>query len=429
MNGAWWLRIAVLGTAAVAAVVVILVAIVVLPKIIGPVGISSESPQASVAAGATLAPAPAATPSQSVAVSWPTVASSEASVPSSLDGQGFAFWTLDERVPCCGSTLRISTSTENSPDVIEMPGALPPGFWALPAGPADGRVVYVVDDGRTAHLMVEDAWTGAVHELTSTDHLIAQLAIDPSGSTAYFLLHDRPTSAFQGLWAVPTVGGRPRPLIAGQATTATAILVAERVYFPQFAVSTDGSWIVFANCQPAGCEFQALHPDGTAEPGDWSNFHLGDTIVGIAGDLLIGSSECQQAVCDGFVLDLRTGERWPLGGADRPFVPQQLIAGPRGPLVLGESADHDQGLWHVEALDLTSGRRSSVFGATFEPGVTMVGLAEGHYPAGAAAELPPGWFLIYRNTVAAAFLPPDYSAATAGAALDTTLPFMKSPDP
>jgi hypothetical protein len=96
-------------------------------------------------------------------------------------------------------------------------------------------------------------------------------------------------------------------------------------------------------------------------------------------------------------------------------------------LVLAESADHDQGLWQVEALDLTDGRRSSAFGATFEPGVADIRLAEGWYPAG--AELPPGWFLIYRNADPEALLPPDYSAATAGAALETKLLFMKSSHP
>lgn len=424
-----WRRMAIFGTATVAAgAAVILVVLDLLPKITGPVGTPMQSVHASTVATATVQPTPFATPSQSVAVAWPTVAPSEASVPSSLDGQDFVFWTLDERAPCCGSTLRISTSTGSSEDIIDIPPrALPPESWAVPAGPAGGRVLYVVDDGRTAHLMVEDARTGADTELTSTSLLIARLAIDPSGSTAYYLLFDRQTAAFQGLWAVPTSGGQPRPLISVQATTAMATLAAERVYLPQLAVSTDGSWIVFVSCQQTGCEFHAIHPDGTSEPLDWSNVHAGDTIVGIAGNLLIGSSECPQATCDGFALDLRTGERWPLGGADQPFAPNQLIAGPHGPLVLGESEDYDQGLWHVEALDLTDGTRYSVFGATFQPGVTMVRLAEGYYPAG--AELPPGWFLIYRNTDAAALLPPDYSAATAGAALETKLSFMKSSHP
>ena len=431
---AGWLRMAMVGTATVAAAAVVtFVALGVLPKITGPVGTSSESPQASVGPSATLAPTPTATPSQSVAVTWPTVAPSEASVPSSLDGQGFAFWTLDERVPCpCGaSTLRISTSTGSWEGIIDIPDAgNGPELQSTPAGPAVGRVLYVVDDGKTAHLMVEDARTGADTELTSTSLLIARLAIDPSGSTAYYLLFDRLTSAFQGLWAIPTNGGQPRPLSAVQATTTMATLAAVRVYTPQLAVSDDGSWIVFTDCQATSCEFHANHPDGTSEALGLANIHAGDTIVGIAGNLLIGSSDCPQATCDGFALDLRTGERWPLGGADQPFAPRQLIAGPHGPLVLGESEDYDQGLWHIEALDLTDGRRSSVFEATFQPGVTTVRLSVDYHPAGAAgAELPPGWFLIYRFTDAAAFLPPDYSAATAGAALETKLPFMKSSHP
>jgi hypothetical protein len=423
------LRMAMVATATVAAAAfVTLVALGGLPKVIGPAGTSSGSPRVSVAPSATLTPTPTATSPQSVTVPWPTVAPSETSVPSSLEGQDFTFWTLDELVPCC-TTLRISTSTGNRDEVIDIPGrALPPEAWAEPAGPAGGRVLYVVDDGRTAHLMLHDARTGAGAELMSTSLVIARVAIDPSGSNAYYLLFDRRRpSAFQGLWAVPTDGGQPRPLISVQATTAVATLAAERVYLPQLVVSADGSWIVFVTCQPSGCQFHANHPNGTSQPLDWSNFHPGDAVVGIVGDLLIGSSECGQAICDGFALDLGTGERWPLGGGDHPFAPHQLIAGPRGPLVIGETSDHDQGVWRVEGLDLTDGTRSSVFEATFQPGVTTVRLAKGWYPAG--AELPPGWFLIYRNADATGLLPPDYSAATAGAASETELPFMESSQP
>ena len=321
-----WLRMAVLGTATVAAAAVVtLVALGGLPKITGPAGTSSESPQASVGPSATLAPTPTATPSQSVAVPWPTVAPSEASVPSSLDGQDYAFWTLYRPPPCCGSMLRISTSTGSSDRIIDVPDFAWLGeFWPTPAGPAGGRVVYVVTEDRTAHLRVADARTGADAELTSTSLVIARLAIDPSGSTAYYLLFDRRTSAFQGLWAIPTNGGQPRPLISVQATTAMATLAATRVYVePQLAVSDDGTWIAYVICHTIDCEFHAIHSDGTADPLDWSNFHAGDQIVGIAGNLLIGSSECPQSTCDGFVLDLRTGERWPLGGADSPFAPKE----------------------------------------------------------------------------------------------------------
>jgi len=55
--------------------------------------------------------------------------------------------------------------------------------------------------------------------------------------------------------------------------------------------------------------------------------------------------ECPAQVCDGFVLDLRTGERWPLGGADAPFAPGALIDGPHGPLVLGTHEEYDGEGW------------------------------------------------------------------------------------
>lgn len=429
-----WLRMAMVGTATVAvAAVATFAALGVLPKITGPVGTASESPQASVGPSATLAPTPAATPSHSVAVPWPTVAPSEASVPSSLDGQDYAFWTLYRPPPCCGSMLRVSTSTGSREDVIDIPDSRTGPDFPAPAGPAGGRVLYVVDDWQTAHrnvrLMVADAWTGASTELMSTNLTIARLALDPSGSTAYYLLYDGSMSGFQGLWAIPTDGGQPRPLISVQATTAMAILAAERTYLPQLAVSDDGNWIAFVTCPANSCKFHAVHPDGQAEILDWTNFHNGDHVVGIAGNLLIGSTECPQSTCDGFVLDLRTGERWPLGGADSPFAPKELIAGPHGPLVLSQIADYDQGQWDVDALDLTDGSRSSILGATFQPGaeVRLADEVLGH-PAG--AELPPGWFLIQRFSDPEALdLPPDYSAAMAGAALETKLPFMKFSHP
>lgn len=428
-----WLRLALLGTATVAAAAVVtLVTLGGLPKVAGPAGSSSESPEVSAAPSATLAPTATAIPSLAIAVPWPTVAPSEASVPTSLDGQDFAFWTLYRPPPCCGSVLRISTSTGRSDRVIDVPDFTGLGeFSATPAGPAGGRIVYVVTEDRTTHLRVADARTGADAELTSTSDIIARVAIDPGGATAYYLLFDRQASAFQGLWAISTSGGQPSPLVSVPATTATATLAATRVYIePQLAVSEDGSWIAYVICHTVDCEFHAIHSDGTADPLDWSNFHAGDRIVGMAGDLLIGASECEQSTCDGFVLDLRTGERWPLGGAESPFAPGALIAGPHGPLVLSESTDWEQGRLRIDALDLTDGSRRTALESTFQPGTSEAHLAQygSVLEFFAGAELPAGWFLIARFATpdAGVLPPPDYSAATAGAALETKLPFMTS---
>jgi hypothetical protein len=430
---AGWLRMMLLGAATVAAAAVItLVALGWHAKVTGPASSSSESPDVSAAATATPASTPKATLPQPVAVPWPTVAPSAVSVPSSLDGQDFAFWTLYRPPPCCGSLLRIATSTGSSDRVIDVPDFTGPGeLSATPAGPAGGRVVYVLTEGRTAHLRVADARTGSDTELTSTSLLIARLAIDRGGSTAYYLLFDRLSSAFQGLWAISTSGGQPSPLVSVPATTATATLAATRVYVePQLAVSEDGSWIAYVICHTVDCEFHAIHSDGTADPIDWSNFHAGDQIVGIAGSLLIGSSECEQTTCDGFVLDLRTGERWPLGGANFPFYPGALIAGPHGPLVLSESIDWEQGRLRVDALDLTDGSRRTALESTFQPGTSEAHLAQygSVLDFFAGAELPAGWFLISRFVAADAGVlpPPDYSAATAGATLETMLSFMTS---
>jgi len=124
-------------------------------------------------------------------------------------------------------------------------------------------------------------------------------------------------------------------------------------------------------------------------------------------------------------------ERWPLGGDEAPFAPVALIAGPRGPLVLSESADYEQGRLRLDALDLTDGSRSTAFETTFEPGSDEVHLAQGRpvLEFHARADLPAGWFLIARfGAIDAGVLPPpDYSAATVGAAPETKLPFMESP--
>jgi hypothetical protein len=426
--------IAILGVAAVAATVAIaLVACGSQPEeIAGPVGTATQSSHASAEATVTMQPTPSATLPEPVDVPWPFLAPSEASVPSSLDGQDFAFWTLYYPPPCCTSLLRISTSAGSSDRVIEIPGASGPFGFPEPAGPAAGRVVYVVNEGRTWHLRVADARTGTDTELASTSLPIARVAIDPGGSTAYYLLFDRQASAFGGLWAIPTSGGQPRPLVPVQATTAMATLAASRVYVePQLAVSDDGSRIAYVLCHTIDCEFHAILADGTAEPLDWSNFHTGDRIVGIAGDRLIGATECSQLTCDGFVLDLRTGERWPLGGDEAPFAPGALIAGPRGSLVLSESTDWDQGRLRIDALDLTDGSRGTAFESAFQPGNGDARLAQGgsvlDYFAG--VELPAGWFLIARfGAIDAGVLPPpDYSAASASAPTETTLLFMTSP--
>ncbi len=296
-----------------------------------------------------------------------------------------------------------------------------------PVGPAGGRVLYVTDDGRTASLHVVDASSGADRELATTDAFLPRLAIDPSGATAYYLALDRRSGAFVGIYAVSTDGGSSRPLISAQSiqpVTSMATLAVQASYFPQLAVSTDGSWVVFTSCRPAACDLYAVQPSvGDASLTHSVQFRFDDTIVGVTGSLLIGSSACAEASCDGFVLDLKSGDRWPLGGTEQPFDPKQLIAGPQGALVLGERETYDQGAWQVETLDLTDRTRTTVFSATFKPGYTVVRLAE----QDAGAELPAGWFLIYRNADAAPSPPPDFSAATLRGSNETSLPVMTFP--
>jgi hypothetical protein len=154
----------------------------------------------------------------------------------------------------------------------------------------------------------------------------------------------------------------------------------------------------------------------------WQAIAIDERIVGIAGDLLIGRSTCAEPFCDGFVVDLRSGARWPLGGGADILDPIQLIAGPHGPLILGQLDDYKAGHWQVEALDLTNRTRSIIFAATYTPIDFTVRLAEWRQ-----AELPVGWFLIYRNSTGAPSPEPDFSAGTIGGKSELPLPIMTIP--
>ena len=389
------------------------------PTPVGPSPSSSSTPPAATSSPAVPTPHPTA--------DWPTVKATPAQVPDQVDLASTGFWTSDTPLTRSDWVLRIGTLDGRVSRQVSLTPAMGPLDLSLvpqPAGPAGGRVLYVTDDGQTASLHVVDAVTGADRELTRTDAFIPRLAIDPTGSIAYYLALDRRSAALQGLFGIATNGGAPQQLISGPATSAVATLAVQASYLPQLAVSTDGSWIVFASCRPTGCDLYAVNPTGNSLRVHHGTFQYGETIVGITGNLLIGSGGCAEVTCDGFVLDLVTGDRWPLGGREQPFGPQQLIAGPHGPLLLGQNETYEQGVWHVEALDLTNRTRSTVLSATFKPATTVVRLAE---QLVVGAELPVGWFLIYRNADAAPAPYPDYSAGMLGGSAEVPLPVMTFP--
>jgi hypothetical protein len=363
---------------------------------------------------------------------WPTIAPSPATVPAQLDLGSLGFWTLEQPMAAVDlslNPLRVGTLDGRVTRALDLhnpgKGPLNLSLQPEPVGPAGGRMLYVADDGRKATLHVVAVATGADHVLLTATAFIAAMALDPSGSTAYAVTLDRTTGVFVAVEAVATAGGQARPIIKigdlgpDAATPCTPVVGIS--YDPRFAVSTDGRWIVLASFRPSGCGLVAVPTDGGALLA-WPGFRIDEQIVGIAGDLLIGSSPCAQATCDGFVVDLRTGLRWPLGGAQDLFDPKQLIAGVHGPLVLGDGGDYVKGEWQVEALDLTDRSRSSVFAATFTPVDTAVHLAEQHL-----AEMPAGWFLIYRNIEGAPLPEPAYSAGTIGGKTELPLPIMTIP--
>ena len=76
----------------------------------------------------------------------------------------------------------------------------------------------------------------------------------------------------------------------------------------------------------------------------------------------------------------------------------------------------------LEALDITDRSRRFVFAATFTPVDTVLQLADLRQ-----AELPAGWFLIYRNTNGAPSEFPDYSAGSLGGTAEVPLPIMRFP--
>lgn len=365
---------------------------------------------------------------------WPTLAPSTATVPIQLELGDIGFWTLEQPMAAVDlslNPLRIGTLDGRVTRAIDLhnPG-IGPLYLPLqpqPIGPAGGRVLYVADDGHQAILHAVSVGSGADTELLTTTAFIAALALDPFGTTAYAVTLDRTNGVFVSVEAVATVGGEARSIIdvADLGSDAVHPYTPEPgiSYYPRIAVSTDARWVALASCRPSGCDLVAAPTSGGALR-DWPEWALDEQIVGIAGDLLIGSGSCLEPVCGGFVIDLRTGDRQPLGGSAESFDPQQLIMGPHGPLLLGDSGDYLAGQWQVEALDMTDRSRATVFSGSFRPAYTVVGLAEWQQ-----AELPPGWFLIYRNDDAAPNPYPDYSAGTLGGAAEVPLPIMSFPRP
>jgi hypothetical protein len=366
----------------------------------------------------------------SVPTTWPTIAPSPTTVPAQLDLGNLGFWTLEQPMAAVDlslNPLRVGTLDGHVTRALDLHnpgnGPLNLSLQPEPVGPAGGRMLYVADDGHQATLHVVSVATGADSVLLTRTAFIAAMALDPAGSTSYTVTLDRTSGAFVAVEAVATAGGQPRPIIrVGDLGPDAATPPTSAGYYPHLAVSMDGRWVVLASCRPSACGLIAVPADGGANK-DWPGFAGNEQIVGVAGDLLIGSSSpCAQAICDGYVIDLRTGVRWPLGGAADIFNPKQLIAGPHGPLLLGDGGDYAKGQWQVEALDLTDRSRSSVFAATFTPLDTAVHLAEWRQ-----AELPAGWFLIYRNLEGAPTPEPDYSAGTIGGKAELPLPIMTIP--
>ncbi len=413
-----------LPTVAAASVVVLLVAVAVLagvfppkPTPVGPAPSGSSAPSG--------AGSPAATPESTAPPTWPTVARSAATVPTTPDLAHEAFWTLWTPITMTDSTLRLGTLDGTVTRSISLPrttlGPLGMPMTPQPAGPAGGLVVYVTDDGQWATLHAVNALTGTERQPMQTTDLIAQLALDPSGQTAYFLEADRQTGQPSGVFSIATDGGEPRLLINPDRLGS---VTASSRYLPHLVVSADGGWVVLLSCPTTSCELYAVRPDGAAPPLHLTDFFFDGSLTGITGDLLIGGNTCGEAECDGFVVDLRTGDHWPLGGQDAPFAPKQLISGPHGPLVLGEGVVYEAGTWTVTAIDLTDRSRTSEFSATFKPAYTDVGLAEQQF---AGAELPAGWFLMYRGIGGAPTPPPDFSAAMLGGNVELPLPVMTLP--
>lgn len=377
------------------------------------------------------APPPSATPSQNETAHWPTARPTDASVPLHLDLANTGFWTLETPLTKSSWTLRVGTldgRVTRSVELLPETGPLLLSRIPQPVGPAGGRVLYVSDDGHTATVHVVDVATGADSARATTDAFIPQLAIDQRGQSAFFLALDRVTGAFEGVYEVDTTFGQPHVLFDRNTVfpAAIATLVDIAPFVPQLSVSDDGNWLAYAGCTQSHCDLTAMNlADSEIFLHDREDrgIQVGERIIGVVGNLLIAQSDCGIPACDGVAIDLRTGVRWPFGGPDQPFYPEQIIAGPHGPVALADSQTGSTGRWHVRALDLTDRSQTNVFSASYEFGRTVVQLADPFV----GAELPAGWFLVYRNADAAPAPRPDYSAAQLGGAAETKLPVMTFP--
>ncbi|PZR64786.1 MAG: hypothetical protein DLM71_01680 [Chloroflexi bacterium] len=223
-------------------------------------------------------------------------------------------------------------------------------------------------------------------------------------------------------------GGQPRRVIlasdfAQMATPPVDLPTAAS----QLIASEDGRWLAAASCRASGCTVVAVHPSGGSAI-RITGLGATDRLVGFIGDRLVVSVawSCLEVECDGFSVDLTTAVRQPLGDRD-VFDPQRVILAATGSKLLGEAEDYPTGRWWAELFDPATATRRRVFAATYDPARTVLRLARPDDFL--SVELPPGWFLIYRNDNAAPAPYPRYSTARIDGATETRLPILTPPRP
>ena len=203
-------------------------------------------------------------------------------------------------------------------------------------GPRTGWVVVIGLDRGEMVLTAAQAATGETHEIARTADVVVDAAF-AAGTTLVFITGDPRTGALTGAWRVDVAGeGDPERIEALLGAEPSVRLVARAVPFAKLLVSPDGSFAAVLACDPGACVVRAV------DLADGGVFELatqhGEELIGLAGRALIVRPVCQLELCQAEMIDLGTGERGPLPGDGWMMFREAVVAGPAGPLLVGQES-------------------------------------------------------------------------------------------
>jgi hypothetical protein len=174
---------------------------------------------------------------------------------------------------------------------IDLVASPRPDGLTIVSGPANGRVLYVIERDGGFGIQVIDVNSGRVRQLAQLESDLTDAALDPEGRTAYWLvLGDSPSG---GLWRADIESGHIERILGpdpGARPTGGVSLSATRIALGQVTFSEDGRRIAILDCDQA-CGLRVLDlPTGEVQA--FAVQSIGQDLLGFAADGVAFWGQC-----------------------------------------------------------------------------------------------------------------------------------------